>query len=127
MSRYKIFGRGWPKKPGQLVYFGGAVHEVLRDGHSTRVRRDLVPGSPKHLWKPRWTKSPARVRAGRKAAKMHKRREKNARIKKAFSKNKGALHRQLRVPQGEKSPSAASAGPSGKVDSSRGGRSSSST
>lgn len=45
---------------GRLVYFGGAVHEVLPSG-KTRVRRDLAPGSPKRLWKPKWSK-PARSR-----------------------------------------------------------------
>mgnify|MGYP001589899743 CR=1 FL=1 len=47
---------------------------------------------------------PARVRAGKRAWKTRLRREKNAKIKKAFSKNQGALHRMLRVPPGQKIP-----------------------
>lgn len=42
--------------PGALVYFGGAVHEVLKDGYTVRERSDLVPDSPKSAWRPKWTK-----------------------------------------------------------------------
>ncbi len=49
--------KGWPKKPGALVYGGGAVHEVLSDGYTLREREDLVPGAPARLWKPKFMKS----------------------------------------------------------------------
>ena len=109
----KRSGRGWPKKPGTLLYFGGAVHEVLSDGRKTREREDLLPDTPQRLWKPKWTKSkapghrrttPSRSSAAKRDWKTRLRRKKNASIKKAFSKHKGALHRMLRVPEGEKIP-----------------------
>lgn len=52
--RYK--GRRRKRRPGTLLYFGGAVHEVLDDGVTWRERKDLVPGSPKHLWRPKFAK-----------------------------------------------------------------------
>lgn len=40
-------------RPGTLIYFGGAMHEVMASG-ATRVRKDLKPGTPKRMWKARW-------------------------------------------------------------------------
>lgn len=79
--------------PGALVYGGGAVHEVLEDG-SLREREDLTPGSPKRLWKPRWTSDRPRWS-----------RPKERWIQGALKRHKrGALHRQLGIPPRQRIP-----------------------
>ena len=90
------------REPGSLVYHGGDVHEVLADGVTTRVREDLTPGSPKSRWKPKFTMSTKRSRRGR----AGKPRAPRRRI--PFSRlKKGQLHRDMRVPAGQKIPLAA--------------------
>ncbi len=111
------------RKPGTLVYFGGGVHEVLADGHKTRFRPDLIPGSSKRQWKPKWAKTrrkdhPAnrfkggeQYRALGSDGKMHRytakkgdrRPYRRGRVghwmQRAFATHKrGSLHRFLRVP-----------------------------
>lgn len=92
--------KGWPKKPGALVYGGSAVHEVLADGHTLREREDLVPGSPARLWKPKFAKSFRHPR--RKDHPANKRKSKKW-IQKIHLK-KGALHRHYRIPLHKKIP-----------------------
>lgn len=59
MHRYGSMSR---RRPGSLVYFGGAVHEVMSDGHTFQERRDLVPDSPKRWWKPLLSRGKAGTR-----------------------------------------------------------------
>lgn len=121
MTRY---GRILPqrRKPGQLLYFGGAVHEVLTDGHTTQERVDLVPDSPKGWWKPLFAKDKGGERTMRRRYDGVVRRKLRARLRRwrvrpsrprrrwiqhalRFHK-KGSLHRMLGVPLKRKIPTA---------------------
>jgi hypothetical protein len=117
MAKHR-YGRGRGRRgpgskftPGSLVYFGGAVHEVLANG-SYRERPELVPGSPRRLWKPKYTrraraagstktfvpvKSSRRKRYGR-------RRKRPSKWIQAAKLKRGSLHRQLGIPMGQKIP-----------------------
>ena len=88
-------GKGWPKPPGSFVYHGASVREVLADGVTTRVRRDLGPDSPASRWRPKYAK---KAKKSRRAAKLPAERILFSTMK------KGALHRDMHFPTGRKIP-----------------------
>ena len=93
--------------PGTLLYFGGAVHEVLDDGRTTRVRNELTPGSDPSLWRPKFAKKVNSHRYGssRKRAMRVRAESKRKWVQRALKYHKrGALHRDMGISEDKTIP-----------------------